>query len=228
MTRRATCSRACEDGPSGRSCCARTWTPCRRTRPWSRCSTTGRGRTRTPASSAPTTRRRWRCWSRLARRCSVEGSPVGVEPRLHRPGGDRAAWARRRSTSPSSRRTSATCSTTRRRSARSSPPRRRSTGSRPSSSASPPTRASGLEAGTRPSSPPRTASAMPHGRIDAETTANLGYFHGGVESTNVVPERARLLAEVRSVNPDKAGRGAGGDDRRAARRREPRRSATWT
>jgi tripeptide aminopeptidase len=45
---------------------------------------------------------------------------------------------------------------------------------------------------------------MPHGRIDPETTANLGYFHGGVESTNVVAERARLLAEVRSVDPDKA------------------------
>jgi tripeptide aminopeptidase len=48
------------------------------------------------------------------------------------------------------------------------------------------------------------AGAMPHGRIDAQTTANLGYFHGGVESTNVVPERARLLSEVRSVDPDKA------------------------
>lgn len=48
------------------------------------------------------------------------------------------------------------------------------------------------------------AGRMPHGRLDAETTANLGYFHGGVESTNVVPERARLLAEIRSVDPDKA------------------------
>ena len=48
------------------------------------------------------------------------------------------------------------------------------------------------------------AIAMPHGRLDAETTANLGFLHGGVESTNVVPERARLLAEVRSVDPDRA------------------------
>ena len=48
------------------------------------------------------------------------------------------------------------------------------------------------------------AAHMPHGRIDSETTANLGYFHGGVESTNVVPERARILAEVRSLDPDKA------------------------
>ncbi len=50
----------------------------------------------------------------------------------------------------------------------------------------------------------RAAVAMPHGRIDAQTTANIGYLHGGVESTNVVPERARLLAEVRSVDPDRA------------------------
>jgi tripeptide aminopeptidase len=48
------------------------------------------------------------------------------------------------------------------------------------------------------------AGRMPHGRIDDQTTANLGYFHGGVESTNVVAERTRLLAEVRSVDPDRA------------------------
>jgi tripeptide aminopeptidase len=48
------------------------------------------------------------------------------------------------------------------------------------------------------------AGRMPHGRIDEQTTANLGYLHGGVESTNVVPERARMLAEVRSVDPDRA------------------------
>jgi tripeptide aminopeptidase len=48
------------------------------------------------------------------------------------------------------------------------------------------------------------AVAMPHGRIDDQTTANIGYLHGGVESTNVVPDRARLFAEVRSVDVDKA------------------------
>jgi tripeptide aminopeptidase len=48
------------------------------------------------------------------------------------------------------------------------------------------------------------AGRMPHGRIDEQTTANLGYLHGGVESTNVVPDRARLLAEVRSVDADRA------------------------
>ena len=48
------------------------------------------------------------------------------------------------------------------------------------------------------------AIAMPHGRIDDQTTANIGYLHGGVESTNVVPERARIFAEVRSVDADTA------------------------
>jgi len=47
-------------------------------------------------------------------------------------------------------------------------------------------------------------SAMPLGRVDAETTANVGSVSGGVASTNVVPEHARLLAEVRSIDPDKA------------------------
>jgi tripeptide aminopeptidase len=47
-------------------------------------------------------------------------------------------------------------------------------------------------------------SAMPLGRIDAETTANVGSIEGGVGSTNVVAERARLLAETRSLDPDKA------------------------
>jgi tripeptide aminopeptidase len=47
-------------------------------------------------------------------------------------------------------------------------------------------------------------AAMPQGRIDAETTANVGSVSGGVGSTNVVAERARLLAEARSLDPDKA------------------------
>ena len=47
----------------------------------------------------------------------------------------------------------------------------------------------------------RAIAAMPLGRIDAETTANVGSVHGGVASTNVVPERCRLRAEVRSLDP---------------------------
>ena len=46
--------------------------------------------------------------------------------------------------------------------------------------------------------------AMPHGRIDDETTANVGSIHGGAGSTNVVPERCRVLAEVRSLDPARA------------------------
>jgi tripeptide aminopeptidase len=45
-------------------------------------------------------------------------------------------------------------------------------------------------------------TAMPLGRIDAETTANVGSLTGGSGSTNVVPERARLLAEARSLDPE--------------------------
>jgi tripeptide aminopeptidase len=49
----------------------------------------------------------------------------------------------------------------------------------------------------------QAVSAMPLGRIDPETTANVGSVSGGVGSTNVVPERARLMAEARSLNPSR-------------------------
>ena len=47
----------------------------------------------------------------------------------------------------------------------------------------------------------RAIAAMPLGRIDADTTANVGSVHGGVGTTNVVPERCRLRAEARSLDP---------------------------
>jgi tripeptide aminopeptidase len=47
-------------------------------------------------------------------------------------------------------------------------------------------------------------AAMPLGRIDSETTTNVGSVSGGTGSTNVVPERAKLLAEARSVDPQRA------------------------
>jgi tripeptide aminopeptidase len=50
----------------------------------------------------------------------------------------------------------------------------------------------------------RAIAEMPHGRIDPETTANVGSVHGGVETTNVVPERCRLAAEARSLDPARA------------------------
>ena len=72
------------------------------------------------------------------------------------------------------------------------------------------------------------AAKMPHGRIDAQTTANLGYLHGGVESTNVVPERARR-ARRGPLRRSRQGRGGPGRrDRRAPRRRVATASATST
>jgi tripeptide aminopeptidase len=46
----------------------------------------------------------------------------------------------------------------------------------------------------------RAIAAMPLGRIDADTTANVGSVHGGVGTTNVVPERCQLAAEARSLD----------------------------
>ncbi len=46
--------------------------------------------------------------------------------------------------------------------------------------------------------------AMPHGRLDAETTANVGHINAGLPSaTNVVPEHCVVLAETRSLDPDR-------------------------
>lgn len=50
----------------------------------------------------------------------------------------------------------------------------------------------------------RAVAAMPHGRVDEQTTANVGSIRGGVASTNVVAERCRLLAEARSLDRDRA------------------------
>jgi tripeptide aminopeptidase len=45
---------------------------------------------------------------------------------------------------------------------------------------------------------------MPHGRLDPQTTANVGYVHSGVPSaTNVVPERCSVLAETRSIDAER-------------------------
>ena len=46
-------------------------------------------------------------------------------------------------------------------------------------------------------------AAMPHGRIDEQTTANVGSIQGGVGTTNVVPERCRVMAEARSLDGDR-------------------------
>jgi tripeptide aminopeptidase len=49
---------------------------------------------------------------------------------------------------------------------------------------------------------------MKLGRLDDETTANVGRIEGGT-ATNVVPESCRIDAEVRSLDPEKATRAVG-------------------
>jgi tripeptide aminopeptidase len=46
-------------------------------------------------------------------------------------------------------------------------------------------------------------AAMRLGRLDAETTANVGMIEGG-SAINVVPERCRIVAEVRSLDAERA------------------------
>ncbi len=46
-------------------------------------------------------------------------------------------------------------------------------------------------------------AAMPHGRLDEQTTANVGSIDGGVGTTNVVPDRCRVMAEARSLDTDR-------------------------
>ncbi|MDQ6750298.1 MAG: M20/M25/M40 family metallo-hydrolase [Actinomycetota bacterium] len=50
----------------------------------------------------------------------------------------------------------------------------------------------------------QAVAAMRLGRLDAETTANVGRIIGGGASTNVVPDRCRVEAEARSLDPAKA------------------------
>jgi tripeptide aminopeptidase len=50
----------------------------------------------------------------------------------------------------------------------------------------------------------RAIASLELGRLDEETTANVGTIEGGVGGTNVVPERCRFLAEARSLDPRRA------------------------
>ncbi len=45
-------------------------------------------------------------------------------------------------------------------------------------------------------------AAMPHGRIDEETTANVGEIRGGT-AWNVVPEHCEIVAEARGLDADR-------------------------
>lgn len=48
----------------------------------------------------------------------------------------------------------------------------------------------------------KSVAAMTLGRIDSETTANIGRFEGG-QATNIVCDEVHILAEARSINPEK-------------------------
>ena len=50
--------------------------------------------------------------------------------------------------------------------------------------------------------PPISAAADSKGRIDEETTANIGRFEGGTQ-TNIVCDQVDILAEARSLVPEK-------------------------
>jgi len=47
----------------------------------------------------------------------------------------------------------------------------------------------------------RAITHLPHGRIDPETTANVGGIEGGAPGTNIVAERCSFRAEARSLDP---------------------------
>lgn len=50
----------------------------------------------------------------------------------------------------------------------------------------------------------RSIAKMEMGRVGEDTTVNVGGIHGGVTSTNVVPEHCSLIGEVRSFSHEKA------------------------
>jgi tripeptide aminopeptidase len=50
----------------------------------------------------------------------------------------------------------------------------------------------------------RAIAGMALGRIDEESTANIGSIDGGGAGTNVVPDRCRILGETRSLSGERA------------------------
>ncbi|HSD79727.1 MAG TPA: M20/M25/M40 family metallo-hydrolase [Solirubrobacteraceae bacterium] len=55
----------------------------------------------------------------------------------------------------------------------------------------------------------RAIAAMPLGRLDEETTTNVAWIGGGVEGTNVVPERCTIRGEARSLSDERVEAAAG-------------------
>ena len=66
----------------------------------------------------------------------------------------------------------------------------------------------------------KAIAAMPHGRIDEETTANVGTIAGGAGGTNVVAEHCWFDAEARSLSDAAVESARGRDGRPLPRRRQ--------
>ena len=142
----------------------------------------------------------------LARRVTAGAPPppVGHRGPVHRLRGGLAARLTgvRRLAAAAAR--SATSSTTPRRSARSSSPRPPTTGSSPSSAGAPPTPGYAPRPGAARSWPPPTPSRpCGWGGWTPRRPPTSGIIDGG-SAINVIPERCRIEAEVRSLDPDRA------------------------
>ena len=200
---RVTCWRASARGaraiPSSRS--APTWTRCP-TATWrsSPCSSTVAGRTPTTRSSAPTTRRPSRsCW-RLRTAARWRARPLAWS--CCSPSARRTRWsAPRRSTSPSCAAEIAYVFD------HASPIGEVVVASPTYYRVEAAFHGKAAHAGIRPEdgrsailAASRAIATMRLGRLDDETTTNVGTIHGGVGGTNVVPERCTLLAEARSLS----------------------------
>ena len=216
-----------EPPPTGRrSSSARISTPCRRPGRSSRSSRTASCATRAGRSSAPTTSRRSSRCSRASRRVLAEGRPhAGIEL-IFTPKeevgliGDRGLRPR-----PAARATSATSTTRPRRSARSSSARRTPQamqvtfhGRAAHSGMFPEEGRSAIQAAAK------AIADLRLGRVDEETTANVGTISGGTAG-NIVPEWCSFLAEARCHDETTAERARAGDARRRSRSRRRRATA---
>ena len=199
----ATCSRDCPAGSRGASCCAPTSTRCRSTAPVDPVVVDGGWENADEGILGADNKAAVAVMLELARRLAGRGSRPrsGMELlfTVCEEDGLRGAKAFDRAAESSS----ATCSTTPPRSGRSWSPRRATTGSsrdpRPRRARRNPSRGgrSAIVAAAR------AIAAMRLGRLDAETTANVGTIAGGTNN-NVVAERCRVEAEARSLDPARA------------------------
>ena len=157
----------------------------------------------------------------------ADGSPVGVEL-LFTTCEERALdGAKAVDPAPAAAPSTASCSTTPRRSASWSWPRPPTTGWRRASWGTPPTPGIRPEAGRNAiAAAARAIAAMPIGRLDPETTANVGLIEGGT-AANVVAERCVVELEARSLDEARAAEVVQQHGGRGHRGRGLRANATW-